>query len=106
VPAFRAMRAFLADNRKRLNTLEEQAAQASAMSGAARDSVDQGLIFGSPETVRERLEAVGQTGIGGLIIHFRLGSMSWETTESSLCLFAEQVAPQFNSSAVNTSFHQ
>ena len=106
VPAFRAMRAFLADNRKRLNTLEEQAAQASAMSGAARDSVDQGLIFGSPETVRERLEAVGQTGIGGLIIHFRLGSMSWETTESSLCLFAEQVAPQFISSAVNTSFHQ
>ena len=102
VPAFREMRAYLADNRKRLNTPEEQAAQAAAMSGAARDSVDQGLIFGSPETVRERLEAVSQTGIGGLIIHFRLGSMSWETTENSLRLFAEQVAPQFASAPVTT----
>ena len=102
VPAFQAMRAYLADNRKRLNTLEEQAAQSAAMSGAARDSVDQGLIFGSPETVRERLEVVNQTGIGGLIIHFRLGSMSWEAAEYSLRLFADQVAPQFTPTVVNT----
>ena len=100
VPAFLSMRAYLADNRKRLNTPEEQAAQAAAMGGAARDSVDHGLIFGSPETVRERLEAVEKTGIGGLIIHFRLGSMSWEATENSLRLFAEQVAPQFFSTAI------
>ena len=97
VPAFRAMRAYLADNRMRLNTPEELAAQAAAVSGAARDSVDQGLIFGSPETVRERLKAVEQTGVGGLIIHFRLGSMSWDATENSLRLFAGEVAPHFTS---------
>jgi alkanesulfonate monooxygenase SsuD/methylene tetrahydromethanopterin reductase-like flavin-dependent oxidoreductase (luciferase family) len=100
VPAFRAMRAYLSDNRQRLNTPEELAAQAAAMSGAARDSVDQGLIYGSPQTVREKLEAVNQSGIGGLINHFRLGAMSWQATQQTLHLFAEQVAPHFAATAL------
>jgi hypothetical protein len=33
--------------------------------------------------------------VGGVILHFRLGPMSWETTEHSLRLFAAQVAPEF-----------
>ena len=62
--------------------------------------MDHGLIWGSPETVRERLDAVEKTGIGGLIIHFRLGSMSWQASENSLRLSAEQVAPLFTSTAI------
>jgi alkanesulfonate monooxygenase SsuD/methylene tetrahydromethanopterin reductase-like flavin-dependent oxidoreductase (luciferase family) len=95
VPHFRAMRAYLSGNRARMNTEEERAAQAAAVTGAARDSIDHGLIFGSPETVRQRLEEVDNIGIGGIIIHFRLGSMPYADTEHSLRLFAEKVAPHF-----------
>jgi alkanesulfonate monooxygenase SsuD/methylene tetrahydromethanopterin reductase-like flavin-dependent oxidoreductase (luciferase family) len=97
VPCFREMRAYLSDNRRRFNTVEEQAAQAGAVQGAARDSVDHSLIYGSPDTVCEKLEELRRIGVSGLIIHFRLGPMTWETTENSLRLFADQVAPEFRS---------
>lgn len=95
VPCFREMRAYLSGNRQRLNTAQEQELQAAATSGAARDSVEQGLIYGSPETVRQKLEELRDMEVGGLIIHFRLGPMSWEDTENSLRLFAQEVAPEF-----------
>jgi alkanesulfonate monooxygenase SsuD/methylene tetrahydromethanopterin reductase-like flavin-dependent oxidoreductase (luciferase family) len=97
VPCFREMRAYLSDNRRRFNTVEEQAAQAGAVQGAARDSVEHGLIYGSPDTVCEKLEELRRIGVSGLIIHFRLGPMTWETPENSLRLFADQVAPEFRS---------
>lgn len=100
IPCFRNMRAFLSDNRQRLNTSEELDNQAKAVVGAARDSVDHGLIYGSPETVREKLEVLRQIGVGGIIIHFRLGAMPWDVTENSLRLFAEKVAPELRSSIV------
>ena len=95
VPHFRAMRAYLAENRTRMNTTEEQAAQATTVTGAARNSVEYGLIHGSPETVCERLDELNKIGVGGLIIHFRLGAMPYGAAENSLRLFAEKVAPQF-----------
>jgi alkanesulfonate monooxygenase SsuD/methylene tetrahydromethanopterin reductase-like flavin-dependent oxidoreductase (luciferase family) len=95
VSCFREMRAYLLDQRRRLNTSQELSGQTSAMQGAARDSVEHGLVYGSPETVCEKLEELQSIGIGGLIIHFRLGPMSWEATENSLRLFAEKVAPEF-----------
>ena len=55
VPYFREMRVYLSENRQRMNTPEELAAQTRSITGAARDSVDHGLIFGSPETVCEKL---------------------------------------------------
>ena len=94
VPHFRAMRAYLADNRARMNTSEELAAQAASVTGTARDSVDHGLIHGSPETVCQRLEELNSIGVGGLIIHFRLGAMPYDAAAHSLRLFAEEVAPQ------------
>jgi alkanesulfonate monooxygenase SsuD/methylene tetrahydromethanopterin reductase-like flavin-dependent oxidoreductase (luciferase family) len=100
ISCFRAMRAFLSDNRLRLNTPEEQALQAAAMQGAARDSVDHGLIHGSPEKVCEELGDLYQMGVGGVIIHFRLGPMSWEAAENSLRLFAEKVSPEFSNIAI------
>ena len=95
VPHFRAMRAYLSDNRARMNTPEELAAQAAAVTGTARDSVDHGLIHGSPETVCQRLEELNKIGVGGVIIHFRLGAMPYEAAAHSLRLFAEEVAPHF-----------
>lgn len=95
VPCFREMREYLSDNRRRLNTSEEQALQATAMQGAARDSVTQGLIYGSPEKVCEEMAELQKIGVGGLIIHFRLGPMTWDAAENSLRLFAEKVAPEF-----------
>ena len=81
-----------------MNTIEEIKSQSRAVTGAARDSVDHGLIFGSPDTVCERLEALNDTGIGGLIIHFRLGAMPYDMAAHSIKLFAEKVAPQFHQS--------
>ena len=95
VSCFREMRAYLLDQRHRLNTSKELSGQTSAIQGAARDSVEHGLVYGSPETVCEKLEELQSIGIGGLIIHFRLGPMSGEATENSLRPFAEKVAPEF-----------
>jgi alkanesulfonate monooxygenase SsuD/methylene tetrahydromethanopterin reductase-like flavin-dependent oxidoreductase (luciferase family) len=92
---FQDMRAYLQTNRDRMNTAAELKAQASGIVGSARNSLENGMIVGSPETVCERIQKVHDTGVGGVIIHFRLGSMPYETAAHSLKLFAEQVAPNF-----------
>jgi hypothetical protein len=45
--------------------------------------------------VCEKLAAIQDIGIGGVILHFRLGPMSWEATANSLQLFATKVVPEF-----------
>ena len=81
-----------------MNTATELEIQASRIVGSARNSLEHGIICGSPETVCERLEKVNSTGVGGVIIHFRLGAMPYETAANSLKLFAEKVAPNFQGS--------
>ena len=98
VPYFQGMREYLQLNRDRMNTPAELEAQASRIVGSARDSLEHGLIVGSPETVCERLEKVNDIGVGGLIIHFRLGAMPYDAAANSLKLFAEKVAPNFRGS--------
>ena len=66
---------------------------------AARDDIERGLLYGSPATVAEKLANLEKAGLGGLIIHFRLGPMSWDDAESSLRLFAEKVAPELRTVA-------
>lgn len=95
VENFVNMRKFLTENRTKYNTKEEINSQAAVTTKRALDSVEHGLIVGSPDTVSEKLQAINDTGIGGLIIHFRLGAMSWESTQHSLELFAEKVMPNF-----------
>jgi len=97
-PYFQEMRSYLQTNRDRMNTASELEAQASRISGSARNSLEHGIILGSPETVCERLEKVNNTGVGGLIIHFRLGAMPYEVAAHSLKLFAEKVSPHFRGS--------
>ena len=94
VPAFRRMREHLNSARRRLNLPGEQRPMSSG-TPAARETVEHGLVYGSPATVCDRLEALRKSGIGGLILHFRLGPMPWDVTEHSLRLFAEKVAPEF-----------
>ena len=95
MPYFRDMRVYLQQNRDRMNTTSELEAQSSRITGSARDSLEHGLIYGSPDTVCERLQKANDIGVGGLIIHFRLGAMPHDAAAHSLKLFAEKVAPNF-----------
>ena len=79
---------------RRLNTPDDEAyIEAHRLRGG--ETRPDLLIHGSPATVSEELEKLQRTGIGGLIIRFRVGSMPWEATENSLRLFAQKVAPTF-----------
>jgi alkanesulfonate monooxygenase SsuD/methylene tetrahydromethanopterin reductase-like flavin-dependent oxidoreductase (luciferase family) len=95
IPYFQNMRSYLQTNRDRMNTAAELEAQASRIVGSARNSLEHGIIAGSPETVTERLQKVHGTGVGGVIIHFRLGAMPYDIAANSLKLFAQKVAPNF-----------
>lgn len=55
--------------------------------------VENGLVYGSPATVAEKLAPLMATGVGGLIGQFRLGPMNYEQTARSLTLFREAVIP-------------
>ena len=59
----------------------------------ARTDPGHALIAGSPATVAAQLADIAETGVGGVILQFRLGPMRWEDARSSLTLFAEEVAP-------------
>jgi alkanesulfonate monooxygenase SsuD/methylene tetrahydromethanopterin reductase-like flavin-dependent oxidoreductase (luciferase family) len=98
VPAFEAMQAQRAAMREQV--FREQGVSLVPMPapGAepARTQVEHALIYGSPATVAEKLSAVAATGVGGTIMQFRLGPMSYEDTAASLTLFMRKVAPALN----------
>jgi alkanesulfonate monooxygenase SsuD/methylene tetrahydromethanopterin reductase-like flavin-dependent oxidoreductase (luciferase family) len=56
-------------------------------------SVENGLVYGSPATVAEKLAPIAEAGVGGVIIQFRLGTMSYEQAAQSLTLFRDKVMP-------------
>ena len=95
IPYFKEMRGYLQTNRDRMNTTDELKAQASGSVGAARNSLEHGVVFGSPDTVSERIQQAYESGVGGVIIHFRLGAMPYDVSANSMKLFAEKVAPNF-----------
>ncbi len=55
-----------------------------------------GLLHGSAATVAERMAALAKTGIGGVMMQFRLGPMEADVAEASLRRFAEKVMPEFS----------
>ncbi len=96
VPAFIAMHEHRVAMRKRIYA--EQGASILPMppEGAAQPahaSVEHALVYGSPATVAEKLAPLRASGVGGLIMQFRLGPMSYEQTAASLALFADKVIP-------------
>jgi len=53
-----------------------------------------GFICGSPSTVAADLAELVPIGIGGVLMQFRLGSMSYEANAHSIELFMSKVAPE------------
>ena len=97
VPAFASMIEARAAMRGKV--LREQGVSmvpppAPGQAPAARTTLEHGIVFGSPRTVAERLAPVARTGVGGAIMQFRIGPMTWEQTERSLRLFQAEVAPR------------
>ncbi len=92
VPAFQAQQEQRARMRNRF--AEEQGVRMKHEAApAARTKTEHALFAGSPETVAARLQQIADLGVGGVILQFRLGPMSWADTERSIRLFAEKVAP-------------
>ena len=52
------------------------------------------MIYGSPATVAEALAKVDAIGVGGVIMQFRLGPMTYDDLAQSLTLFMQKVVPQ------------
>jgi alkanesulfonate monooxygenase SsuD/methylene tetrahydromethanopterin reductase-like flavin-dependent oxidoreductase (luciferase family) len=97
VPAFEAMHHHRSAMRQRV--YEEQGRSILPMPTpgsvpAARMVVGHSLIHGSPATVAEKLAQVAAIGVGGAIIQFRLGPMSYDDVAQSLTLFMRKVAPE------------
>lgn len=67
---------------------------------AARNVIEHSLIVGSPATVAERLAAIDDIGVGGIILQFRIGPSDYETVENSIRLFMDRVAPELRGSRV------
>jgi alkanesulfonate monooxygenase SsuD/methylene tetrahydromethanopterin reductase-like flavin-dependent oxidoreductase (luciferase family) len=96
IPAFEAMHAHRSAMRERI--FREQGVSivpmpAPGTAPAARTLVAHSLIYGSPATVAEKLAEVAAIGVGGVIMQFRLGPMTFDETARSLTLFAQKVAP-------------
>jgi alkanesulfonate monooxygenase SsuD/methylene tetrahydromethanopterin reductase-like flavin-dependent oxidoreductase (luciferase family) len=97
IPAFTAMHEHRMEMRRRI--YEEQGVSivpmpAPGAAPAARQVVEHSLIYGSPATVAEKLVQVAAIGVGGIIMQFRLGPMSYEDVVQSLTRFMQEVAPQ------------
>jgi alkanesulfonate monooxygenase SsuD/methylene tetrahydromethanopterin reductase-like flavin-dependent oxidoreductase (luciferase family) len=96
VPAFETMQARRAEMRNKVYQEQGVSIQPMPLPGqvpAARTVVEHSLVYGSPATVAEKLAPIAATGVGGLIMQFRLGPMSYEQTARSLNLFHDKVMP-------------
>jgi len=94
VPAFEAMQEHRKALRERIHA-EQGILMKKEDAPPARVQADLALIAGSPDTVAARMAEIEATGVGGVILAFRLGPMGAETAARSIRLFMEQVAPRF-----------
>jgi alkanesulfonate monooxygenase SsuD/methylene tetrahydromethanopterin reductase-like flavin-dependent oxidoreductase (luciferase family) len=101
-PAFEAMHEFRVEMRNRVYSEQGKSILPMPVAGAVAPphaQVEHALVCGSPATVVEKLSAVAKTGVGGLIMQFRLGPMSYEQTAESLTLFRDKVMAELCASA-------
>jgi alkanesulfonate monooxygenase SsuD/methylene tetrahydromethanopterin reductase-like flavin-dependent oxidoreductase (luciferase family) len=96
VPTFLSMHEQRAALRNRVN--KEQNVSMGPEKPGMSDRVDptKGLIYGSPTTVAKSMAELAATGMGGVIMTFRLGAMPYEVAAESMRLFMKEVAPQVN----------
>jgi alkanesulfonate monooxygenase SsuD/methylene tetrahydromethanopterin reductase-like flavin-dependent oxidoreductase (luciferase family) len=94
VPAFISMHEERAKLRNRI-AREQGVDMGPELPGMAqRIEPDKGLLCGSPATVAEALADLATTGVGGVIITFRLGPMPADVATESIRMFVDKVAPQ------------
>ena len=96
VPAFIEMHEHRVAMRNRIYAEQGVSILPMPPAGAAppsHASVETALVHGSPATVAEKLAPLLETGVGGLIMQFRLGTMPYEQAASSLTLFRDKVMP-------------
>src|SRR3954447_7504724 len=96
VPAFIAMHQHRVAMRNRIYAEQGESILPMPPPGAAppaHASPEHALVHGSPATVAEKLAPLRDTGVGGLIMQFRLGPMSYEQAAASLTLFRDKVIP-------------
>ncbi|MGI9426239.1 MAG: LLM class flavin-dependent oxidoreductase [Hyphomicrobiaceae bacterium] len=98
VPLFEAQREQRARMRDRILAERGESMAKPGETGVAaspaRNVVAHSLIVGSPATVAERLAKIDAMGVGGIILQFRVGPASHETTENCIRLFMDKVAPE------------
>ena len=99
VPAFAAMQEHRAAMRDRVQLQQGISISHDTASPAARADPRHALVYGSPATVAEQISTVAATGIGGLILSFRMGPLTHEHTMESLTRFMQQVVPLTRSHA-------
>ena len=93
LPAFDDYTQHIKKTREVLNTTEELASVKKNLQNP-RFSSRHNIIYGSPATVSKRIMQLRDAGIGGLILHFRVGTLSKEHNEESLTLFSSEVIPE------------
>lgn len=64
-----------------------------------RTSAENALIYGSVATITQRMAEIDATGVGGVLLHFRMGPMPAEVAQRSIRLFMAEVAPRFQTLA-------
>ena len=94
LPAFTAMQEHRAAMRKRVE--REQGATMVDKSAPAPARIDprHALICGAPATVAAQVSELEETGVGGVILAFRMGPMPYADAARSLTLFMQEVAPR------------
>jgi len=98
-PAFEAQIAFRHAMRDRIYA-EQGVRMKSESRVPARAQAGHAVLCGDPARVTEAIREVDALGVGGMILQFRLGPMSYETAERSIRLFMSDVAPHFSSDTV------
>ncbi len=102
LPAFTAMQDHRAAMRKRVEAEQGAVMPAHGLAFTAppaRVDPRHALICGAPATVAVQVSEIEATGVGGLILNFRMGPMAYADAERSLTLFMHQVAPRVGNRA-------
>ena len=93
-PAYAASIRHITGGRERMNTASEQI-EVEAIYANSDAGPEDDLVYGSPETLAKVVAELDDIGVGGVMIQFRIGEMTWEQTENSMRLFADSVMPRF-----------
>tara|TARA_B100001029_G_C15004581_1_gene420247 strand:- start:43 stop:1074 length:1032 start_codon:yes stop_codon:yes gene_type:complete len=90
--SFVNMQNHISASRNNLNTQDENNSIKQALDDP-RNTLEHAVIYGSSETVKNKIFELKDLGIGGIIANFRLGDMSFVDHKKSLEYFAKDILP-------------